>query len=136
LYSALPALVEGLHCLGEHELLASLVAVCERALAAGVLMSANSVQAAAGTAAAAAQDWARAEHHFTEALSFAERAPHIPAQADVRLRHASALVTRGLKEDRERARRMLEEARLLFDGAHRPRRVRECDELLAQIPRE
>ena len=134
-FAALPTFVDGLRRLGEQERVAGLLGVCERALAAGVMMNLNAMQCAAGTAAAAALDWQGAERHFIEALAFAERTPHVPAQAEVRHDHALALITRGLEQDRERARQMLVEARVLFERAHRVRRVRECDELLARIPR-
>ena len=100
-YATLPAFIAGLRRLGEQERVAALLEVCERALGAGVLMNLNSIQCAAGTTAVAARDRPRAERHFVEALAFAERTPHVPAQAEVRYEHALTLVTQGLEQDRD-----------------------------------
>jgi tetratricopeptide (TPR) repeat protein len=65
----------------------------------------------AGIAAAAAHEWEAAEDHFRTALQQAESFPHCLEQAEIRRFHAMMLMDRSAPGDRQRARRMLTDAR-------------------------
>jgi hypothetical protein len=62
-------------------------------------------------AAAAAHQREAAEEHFQNALRQAETFPHRLEQAEIRRFHAVMLMDRAAPGDRERARRLLGEAR-------------------------
>jgi len=64
-----------------------------------------------GMAASAAHQWQAAEGHFQTAMQQAEAFPHRLEQAEIRRFHAMMLLDRAAAGDREKARRLLVEAR-------------------------
>jgi hypothetical protein len=86
----------------------------------------------AGMAAAAACLWKAAEDHFQTALQQADSVPHRLEQAEIRRFHAMMLVDRARQGDREKARRLLSEARETYAHIGMPRHIEMTQTLLDQ----
>jgi tetratricopeptide (TPR) repeat protein len=86
----------------------------------------------AGVAAAAARQWEAAEGHFRIALQHAESFPDRLEQADIRRFHAMMLIDRTAPGDREKAQRLLNEARQTYERIGMPRHVEMTQTLLAR----
>jgi tetratricopeptide (TPR) repeat protein len=89
-------------------------------------------QTVAGIAAAAAGQWEAAEDHFQTALQQAESIPHRLEQAEIRRFHALMLMDRAARGDRERARRLLREARETYTRIGMPRHIEMTQTILAR----
>ena len=113
---------------------AALHAVVCDAIAGGLLVTAAGLaECAAGIAAAAGNDWDRAEAHFTTALHQAHTLPHRIAQPDVRRWHAWMLRRRDAPGDRERAVVLLNEALALYREIGMAGHVALVEKALAEI---
>jgi hypothetical protein len=106
--------IEGLVILGEQSQAGELYPLCRELLGTGAVLLwplCRFTQTIAGIAAAAAHQWEAAEDHFQTALQQAEAVPHHLEQAEIRRFHAMMLIDRAAPGDRQRARRMLSDAR-------------------------
>ena len=95
-----------------------------------VLWDLGLVEKAAGIAAAAGKAWADATMHFENALRQADEIPHRVEQPEVRRWYTWMLLDRGEPGDRERARKLLTEARAAYEKVGMPRHVERVDEML------
>ncbi|MBU6365513.1 MAG: protein kinase [Gemmatimonadetes bacterium] len=129
-YYGIAFLVEGLLLLGDRVGAAALVPIAQESEAKLGLVRFHGV---AGRAAAAAEDWDRAERHFTEALDFSTGQSAVLGEAQVRLWHAAMLAERGRATDSDRARAMLDRAMTVFERGEWWRRLREAHEVLARL---
>ncbi len=80
-------------------------------------------QTVAGIAAAAARNWNAAEGHFQITARQAQDLPHLVELAEVRRFNGAALVARGDRQDRDRAKTLLMLARDCYAQAGMPRHV-------------
>jgi hypothetical protein len=78
-------------------------------------------QTVAGIAATAAREWQAAEEHFQTAMQQAESFPHGLEQAEIRRFQAMMRIDRASPGDREKARRLLIEARETYMRIGMPR---------------
>ncbi len=116
--------IEGLVILGEDSQARELYPLARELVGTGVVALwpiFRFTHTVAGIAAAAAHEWETAEDHFQTALHQAESFPHHLEQAEIRRFHAMMLMDRAAPGDRERARRMLADARETYTriGMHR-----------------
>ncbi len=88
----------------------------------------------AGISAAAGGDWAVAETHFQTALKQAEEFPHRIDQGEVRRWYARMLRDRDAKGDQDLARKLLDEARTLYEQIGMPKHIEMIDVMLADGP--
>lgn len=120
--------------LGEHDRAAELYPLVPELLQTGTVITSGSglglVEKTAGIAAAAGERWAAAEAHFERALKQAEAIPHRIDQADARRWWAWMLLDRDASGDRDRARRLLDQARSIFGDIGMPLHVTIVNELL------
>jgi tetratricopeptide (TPR) repeat protein len=110
----LALVIEGLVMVGEHSQARELYPLARELVDTGavalwpILRFTNTI---AGIAASAARQWEAAEEHFKTALRQAEDFPHRLEQAEIRRFHAMMLMDRAAPGDREKAHRLLGEAR-------------------------
>jgi hypothetical protein len=110
----LALVIEGLVILGEHSQARELYPLARELVDTGAVALwpiFRFTHTVAGMAAAAAHQREAAEEHFQNALRQAETFPHRLEQAEIRRFHAVMLMDRAAPGDRERARRLLGEAR-------------------------
>jgi hypothetical protein len=110
----LALVIEGLVLLGEHSQAGRLYPLVSELVDTGAVRLwaiFRFTQTVAGMAAAAARQWDAAEYRFQTALRQAESVPHYLGQAEIRRFHAMMLMERAVCGNRERARRLLGEAR-------------------------
>jgi tetratricopeptide (TPR) repeat protein len=110
----LALVIEGLVILGEHSQAQELYPLARELVDTGAVALwpiFRFTHTVAGMAAAAAHQWKAAEDHFQTALQQAESVPHRLEQAEIRRFHAMMLINRAARGDREKARRLLGEAR-------------------------
>jgi hypothetical protein len=81
------------------------------------------LQNAAGTAAAAAEQWEAAESHYRTAMRQADELPYRIAQPEVRRWYARMLLERGEDGDHDQARTRLGEAAELYEQRGMPKHV-------------
>jgi tetratricopeptide (TPR) repeat protein len=87
------------------------------------------LQTAAGIAAAAGGQWAKAEEHYKTAMEQARELPHRLEAPEVRRFYAAMLQKRGAAEDRDKARELLSEAAALYRELGMPRHVEMAETL-------
>jgi tetratricopeptide (TPR) repeat protein len=114
----LALVIEGLYMLGEHSQARQLYPLARELVgtgAAALWPIIRFTHTIAGIAASAAHQWESAEEHFKTALRQAEKFPHRLEQAEIRRFHAMMLMDRAASGDRERARRLLRQARESYE---------------------
>jgi hypothetical protein len=131
----LPFVVEGLALLGRLEEAGALHAHAEYVVAKGPLCgySQQLFRTSAGIAAACARNWTRAEEHHRTAIQQADTAPYRPAQPIARFWYAGMLLSRDMQGDRESARRLLSEAKVLYGSLGMEWHARRAATRLAQL---
>ena len=110
----LALVIEGLVMLGERAQAGELYPLARELLDTGAValwQIFRFTSTVAGMAAAAAHQWEAAEDHFHTALYQAEAVPHRLEQAEIRRFHAMMLMDRAAAGDRDKARRMIADAR-------------------------
>jgi tetratricopeptide (TPR) repeat protein len=125
-WSMLALVIEGLVILGEHSQAAQLYPLARELVDTGAVVLwpvFRFTQTIAGMAAAAAHQWEAAEDHFQVAMQQAESIPHHLEQAEIRRFHAMMLMDRAARGDREKARKLLGEARKTYSGIGMPRHI-------------
>ena len=95
------------------------------ALATGAVINRDfsMLEAVAGMAAAAGEQWEAADTHFQTALRQAEEIPHKIGQPEVRRAWARMLIQRDGPGDRDRARTLLDEAIELYGALGMPKHL-------------
>jgi len=122
---ALLTMVEGLAVLGRRGEAARLYPLVTQKLEDGTVLCLvqGLVDKAAGIAAAAGEEWTLAEAHFEKALRLAEELPHRLEQPEVRRWYARMLLDREGSGDEQRARKMLIEAKAIYEELGMPKHV-------------
>jgi tetratricopeptide (TPR) repeat protein len=130
----LTASVETAAQLGQLELAAKLYPLVCELIAGGTitLPGEGLTEKIAAIAAASAQDWERAEHHFEKALRLATEIPFRPEQPEVRRWSAWMLLNRRAPGDSGRAGDLLGQARALYQQIGMPRHVELVDRMCAE----
>jgi len=137
-WSMLALVIEGLFILGEHSQAQELYPIARELVDTGAVALwpiFRFTHTVAGMAAAAAHQWDAAEDYFQTALQQAESIPHRLEQAEIRRFHAMMLVDRARQGDREKARRLLSEARETYAHIGMPRHVEMTQTLLDRAAR-
>jgi hypothetical protein len=110
----LAAVGEALAVLDEREASTKLMPLLREAIATGDALTLpwghRLLHTVAGMTAATGRRWAEAEAYYTTALAQAEELPHRIEQPDVRRWYARMLIARDAPDDRDKARRLLDEA--------------------------
>jgi tetratricopeptide (TPR) repeat protein len=125
-WSMLALVIEGLFILGEHSQAGKLYQpACELVDTGTVALWPifRFTHTIAGIAAASARQWKAAEDHFQTALQQSESVPHRLEQAEIRRFHAMMLRDRAAPGDREKARKLLGEARKTYTRIGMPRHI-------------
>lgn len=132
-WEMLSAAVEGLAVLGEREKAAKLYPLVLEAVDTGavVLWYYQLLHAVAGMAAAAGEDWEKAEEHYQTALRQAHELPHVIQQPEVRRWYARMLIDRDAPGDHEKARELLTEAVAMYRRIGMPRHVEMAETLMS-----
>jgi tetratricopeptide (TPR) repeat protein len=129
--------VEGLSLLGERELAAELyplVLETERTGAQFVrVYDVRLTGTVAGIGAHAARRWEESESHFAAALKTADDLPIRIEQAEVRFFFARMLAERDRNGDRDRARKLAEEAIDIYGGVGMPWHLERAQTLLKSL---
>jgi tetratricopeptide (TPR) repeat protein len=105
--------VEVFFVAGERPAAANLYSLVTEAIKSGVTFRPfdfRLLESVAGIAATAAKDWGSAEQHFRRALRISAELPHRLEQPEVRRFYAQMLLERDSSGDREKARKLLDEA--------------------------
>jgi len=132
----LVAVVEGLAVLGDRDEAAQLYPLTLDAIATGVLApwgGSRLLQTTAGIAAAASEQWERAEEHYEKALRQAHELPVVIAQPEVRRWYARMLIDRDAPGDRDKARELLTEAIAMYRRIGMPKHVEMAEALLGEL---
>jgi tetratricopeptide (TPR) repeat protein len=135
-WAMLLAAVEGLAVLGEREKAAKLYPLVLEAFDTGCVtrgLNHGLLQTVAGMAAAAGEQWEKAEEHYKEALRLAHELPVVIEQPEVRRWYARMLIERDAPGDREKARQLLTEAIAMYGRIGMPKHVEMVDALLSQL---
>jgi class 3 adenylate cyclase/tetratricopeptide (TPR) repeat protein len=130
------AAVEGLAVLGEREKAAKLYPLVLEAFDTGCVAKPpmpGLLQTVAGMAAAAGEQWEKAEEHYKEALRLAHELPVVSEQPEVRRWYARMLIDRNAPGDREKARELLTEAIAMYRRIGMPKHVEMAEALLSQL---
>jgi tetratricopeptide (TPR) repeat protein len=125
--------VEGLFVLGERKQAAELYPLARQAAETGVIcleIISRFPQTVAGIAAAAGQQWDKAEEHFQIAMRQAGEFPHRLEETEIRRFYGQMLIERNGKGDRDKARAMLTDAIEGYSQIGMPRHVSIAQELL------
>jgi hypothetical protein len=125
-WSMLALVIEGLFILGEHSQAGKLYQLaCELVDTGTVALWPifRFTHTIAGIAAASARQWKAAEDHFQTALQQSESVPHRLEEAEIRRFHAMMLRDRAARGDREKARKLLGEARKTYTRIGMPRHI-------------
>ena len=127
-------LIEGLAVLGRYDEAARREVVVERAVERGLVctIAGRLCRTAAGIAAAAASNWARAEEHHLMAIQQADSGVFV-AQPPARAWFAEMLLMRNAAGDRSRARSLLSEAVGRAEALAMPLQARRIGERLAAL---
>jgi tetratricopeptide (TPR) repeat protein len=132
-WAMLGLVIEGLAILGEHSQAAELYPIARELIRTGAVALFpifRFTHTVAGIAAASARQWEAAEDHFQTALRDAESFPHHLELAEIRRFHAMMLMSRAARGDREKARRLLSEARESYTRIGMPRHIEIIETLL------
>jgi tetratricopeptide (TPR) repeat protein len=135
-WSMLLAAVEGLAVLGEREEAAKLYPLVGEAIDTRALLIEFGVglpQTVAGMAAAAGEQWEKAEEHYQTALRQAHDLSHKIQQPEVRRWYARMLIDRDAPGDSDRAREFLTEAIAMYRRIGMPKHVEMAEALLSQL---
>ena len=132
---SVPCLVEGLAMLGEKERAAELYPLVDEAIGTGAVIGFTFplFEKVAGIAAAAGGKWEKAEEHFQAALRQAHEVPHRLEQPEVRRWYARMLIDRNRPGDRDRARKLLNEASEAYQRIGMPRHVAMAEEMRREL---
>lgn len=128
--------VEGLAVLGEGDEAAKLYPLVLEAIDTGCavrLFGVGLFQTVAGMAAAAGQQWHKAEEHYQTALRQAHELPFVTEQAEVRRWYARMLIDRDAPEDHEKARQLLTEAVAMYRRIGMPKHIEMAEALLGEL---
>ena len=134
----LALVVEGLAMLGEQSQAGTLYPLVRDLIDTGAVTLfpiSRFTQTIAGVAAAAAHEWEAAEDHFQIAMQQAESFPQRLEQAEIRRFHAMMLMDRAAPGDREKARRLLSEARETYAQIGMPRHIEMTQVLVESVGR-
>lgn len=134
----LALVVEGLAMLGEQSQAGTLYPLVRELIDTGAVTLfpiSRFTQTIAGVAAAAAHEWEAAEDHFQIAMQQAESFPQRLEQAEIRRFHAMMLMDRAAPGDREKARRLLSEARETYAQIGMPRHIEMTQVLVESVGR-
>jgi tetratricopeptide (TPR) repeat protein len=134
-WELLPAVVEALAVIGDHDEAAALYPIALEAVERGapIHYSVKSLPATtAGIAATCARQWSTAEEHFRVAVHQADELPNRIEQPEARRWWATMLLERRAPEDVSRARALLAESVRLYDEIGMPRHREIATKLRAQ----
>jgi eukaryotic-like serine/threonine-protein kinase len=132
----LALVVEGLVMLGERSEAGQLYPLVRELLATGAVVLwpiARFAQTIAGLAAAAAGQADAAEEHFKIALQQAESFPDLLEQAEIKRFHAMLLMERAASGDREKARKLLDQALARYADIGMPRHSEMAQTLVKRL---
>jgi hypothetical protein len=118
--------VEALYVIGDRARAAELYPLVAEYAATGAVLTIfhpRLVQRSAGIAAAAAEQWDVAEHHFTTALRHAQELPHVLESAETRRFYAQMLLERDQPGDRDSAHHLLDQAITTYRQIGMPRHL-------------
>jgi class 3 adenylate cyclase/tetratricopeptide (TPR) repeat protein len=133
--AALVAL-EVLAQLGERERAAAMYPLAKEALETGTVLrfyDGRPLDAIAGMAASAAEDWETAEEHFRTVLDLAAELRLRIEQPEVRRFYSQMLIDRNGPGDRQRARQLLDEAITMYTDIGMPRHKDMARSVLARL---
>ncbi|MDA2937954.1 protein kinase, partial [Acidobacteria bacterium AH-259-A15] len=127
--------VEGLAVLGEREEAAKTYPLVVEAIGMGNMIGYHLalLQKVAGIAAAAGEEWEKAEQHYETALCQSHEIPHRLEQPEVRRWYARMLIDRDGPGDRDKAKQLLTEAIDAYQGMGMPKHVEMAEELLSLL---
>jgi hypothetical protein len=132
----LALVVEGLFIIGERSQAGQLYPLVRELIATGTVTLwslARFTQTIAGIAAASATQYENAEDHFRIAMQQAESFPDQLEQAEIRRFHAMMLIDRAVGNDREKARKLLDEAQGIYGSIGMPRHIEMTQALFDSI---
>ena len=135
-WTMLPALVEGFAVVGERHEAAKLYPLALEAIDTGTLIrwfSVGLVQTVAGIAAAAGEQWEKAEGHYETALRQAHELPAKLEQAEVRRWYGRMLIDRDGPGDRDKARELLTEAVAMYRKIGMPKHIEMAEAMLGEV---
>jgi tetratricopeptide (TPR) repeat protein len=135
-WEILLGVVQGLAVLGQRDEAAKLYPLVLEAIDTGSLVTWGNCklfQTVAGMAAAAGQQWSKAEEHFQTALREAHELPHKIEQPEVRRWYARMLIDRDAPGDRDRARQLLTEAVAMYRQIGMPKHVEMAEAMLGEV---
>jgi class 3 adenylate cyclase/tetratricopeptide (TPR) repeat protein len=131
----LGTVVEALWALGERERAAAYYEACVRIEPdTGQVVrtwDARLLETVLAIAAAAGEQWSRAEEHFERSLTLADGLPHAVEAAEVRRLFGEVLLLRGAPADGDRAASLLSDAMARYRELGMPEHERIANELLA-----
>jgi tetratricopeptide (TPR) repeat protein len=134
-WTMLFGVAEGLAVLDERDKAAKLYPLVLEATAMGIVVRFHAyglVETVAGIAAAAGEQWEKAEEHYQTALRQAHEIPHKLEQPEVRRWYAQMLIDRDAPGDRDKARTLLEEAIQAYKELGMPKHLEMAEALLAK----
>ena len=132
----LSAAVEGLAVLDERAAAAELYPVVLKGIDTGALRAwgmSSLFASVAGIAAAAGEQWEKAEQHYETALRQAHELPHKLEQPEVRRWYARMLLDRDGAGDRKKARALLGEAIEMYTKIGMPKHVEMAEAMLGEV---
>ncbi len=135
-WEMLLGVVEGLAVLGERDEAAQLYPLVLEAIDSGVsvrFISNQLLQTVAGIAAAAGDQWSKAEEHYQTALRQAHELPIVIEQPEVRRWYARMLIDRDGPGDRDKARQLLTEAIAMYRQIGMPKHVEMAEAMLGEV---
>ena len=135
-WAMLCGVVEGLALLGERDEASKLYPLVLEAIDTGVLtnwVGNRLLQTVAGIAAAAGEQWDKAEEHYRTALRQAHELPVVIEQPEVRRFYARMLIDRDAPGDRDKARELLTEAIAMYRRIGMPKHVEMAEALLGEV---
>jgi tetratricopeptide (TPR) repeat protein len=125
--------IEGFTLLGDRDEAARLYPLALEAISSGNLLrssGAGLVQTMAGLAAAAGNQWDKAEEHYEAALRQAHEIPHKIEQPEIRRWYARMLIERNAGGDKEKAHTLLTEAIEMYRNIGMPKHLEMAEEVL------
>jgi tetratricopeptide (TPR) repeat protein len=134
-WTMLYAVVEGLAILGERAEVAKLYPLVLQQIADGPVVRIfgyGLIQTVAGIAAAAAEEWDKAEDHFQTALRQADELPFVIAQSETHRWYARMLIDRNGPGDRDKAHDLLADAITTYRDIGMPKHMEMAEALLSE----
>ena len=131
-WCALFKVIEGLAMLGKSKDAASFYPLVVEALANDTVVTFDAshlLDTVAGIAAAAGSQWDVAETHYQTALRLADQMPFVSEQAEARYWYARMRVDRDAREDRRKAKELLETALIIYRKLGMPWHVTRAEAL-------